>query len=132
MRSLVDRVSSALLFCLFRNKKAILRGAPVRRGASPDRGEGEGLRAPDSCYLDGKNMQTALGLLCPQRGGVAAVYRGVMQFVVAYDEVPKPSASPTKGETLHQRLMLAPSSLPITRCRRDNTSQEHNLKIRQA
>ena len=83
MRSLVDRVSSALLFCLFRNKNAILRGGPVRRGDGPERGEGGGLWAPDSCYLDGKNMQTILSLLGPRRGVVAAVYRGVVQFVVA-------------------------------------------------
>ena len=90
---MVDRVSSALLFCLFRNKNAMLRGGPLRWGEVPGRGEGGGLRTPDSCYLDGKNMQTILGLLCPQRGVVAAVYRGVMQFVVAYDEVLEPSAA---------------------------------------
>jgi hypothetical protein len=81
VRSLVDRVSSALVFCLFLNKNAMLRGGPARRGERPDRGEGGGLWAPDSCYLDGKNMQTAVGLLCPQGNVVAAVSRDL--FVVA-------------------------------------------------
>jgi hypothetical protein len=58
VRSFVDRVSSAWLFCLFRNKNAMVREGPGRRGNSPTRGEGGGLWAPDSCYLDGKNMQT--------------------------------------------------------------------------
>lgn len=44
----------------------MLRGVPARRGDSPERGEGGGLWAPDSCYLDGENMQTVVDLLCPQ------------------------------------------------------------------
>lgn len=76
----------------------MVRGGPLRRGENPGRDEGGGLCAPDSCYLDGKNMQTILALLCPQRGVVAAVYRGAMQFVVAYDEVlePSPGGSPAE------------------------------------
>lgn len=56
VRSLVDRVSSALLFCLLRNKKAMLRGGPARRGSSPERGEGGELWTPGRCYLLGENI----------------------------------------------------------------------------
>lgn len=77
VRSLVDRVSSALVFCLFLNKNAMLRGVPARRGDSPERGEGGGLWAPDSCYLDGENMQTVLDLLCPQGDLMATVVAAV-------------------------------------------------------
>ena len=56
----------------------MLRGGPARRCEVPGRCEEGGLKAPDSCYLDGKNMQTVVILLCPQRGAVAAEYRGVV------------------------------------------------------
>jgi hypothetical protein len=78
----------------------------------PERGKGGGLKAPDSCYLDGENMQTVVILLCPQRGAVAADYRDVMQFVVAAAIMTEGRVG-RAGRTLHQ---LAPSSLPITRC----------------
>lgn len=59
-RSLVDRVSSRLLFCLFRNKNAMLRGA---KGPDDPRlvcevvGEVRGCVCRCSCYLDGESMR---------------------------------------------------------------------------
>lgn len=79
MSSLVDRVSSALVFCLFLNKNAMLSGVRLRSGeGGPEVGERGGLWAPNSCYLDGRNMQTVMGLLCPQGDDVVpAVGRDV-------------------------------------------------------
>ncbi len=54
----------------------MVSGGPERRGNIPERGEEGGLCAPDSCYLDGKNIQAALSLLCPRRDVVAAGDRG--------------------------------------------------------
>lgn len=128
VRSLVDRVSSALVFCLFLNKNAMLRGVPARRGDSPERGEGGGLWAPGSCYLDGENMQTVVNLLCPQGMLWRLSWRlsaGICLLSRCYYDGAKSSQRPnvaaaalrrregTKGETLHR---LARCSLFITRC----------------